>query len=191
MGRRSSKDHHGEPEKRYQLLFSSINDAILVHEYHADGSPEIFVEVNDVACERLGYTRDELLRMSTNDIDAPEGFAAVPAAMAKLTAEGRAVWEGMHVTKDGRKIPVEISNRLFELDGKPMIFATIRDITDRKHAEERILNLARFPDENPSPVLRVAPDGTLLYSNPSSRSQLPSWVFGPEGRVPAEHLPAL
>jgi len=191
MGRRSFKDNRAEPEERYRLLFSSINDAILVHEYHADGSPEVFVEVNDVACERLGYTRDELLRMSTNDIDAPEGLAAVPAAMKKLTAEGRAVWEGMHVTKDGRKIPVEISNRLFELDGKPMIFATIRDITDRKHAEERILNLARFPDENPNPVMRVAVDGSLLYHNPSSRSLLPSWVSGPDGKIPVAHLPAL
>ncbi len=191
MGRRSSKDNRGGPEERYRLLFSSINDAILVHEYHADGSPEIFIEVNDVACERLGYTRDELLRMSTNDIDAPEGLAAIPAAMKKLTAEGRAVWEGMHVTKDGRKIPVEISNRLFELDGKPMIFATIRDITERKHAEERILNLARFPDENPNPVMRVAVDGSLLYHNSSSRSLLPSWVREPDGRIPAAHLPAL
>ncbi|HYW84558.1 MAG TPA: ATP-binding protein [Spirochaetia bacterium] len=191
MGRRSSTDNRGEPEERYRLLFSSINDAILVHEYHADGSPEIFVEVNDVACERLGYTRDELLHMSTNDIDAPEGLAAVPAAMKKLTAEGRAVWEGMHLTKDGRKIPVEISNRLFELDGKPMIFATIRDITDRRRAEERIQNLARFPDENPNPVMRVSVDGSLLYHNPSSRSLLPSWVSGPDGRMPAAHLPAL
>jgi PAS domain S-box-containing protein len=191
MGRRSVEDRGGEPEERYRLLFSSINDAILVHEYHADGTPEIFVEVNDVACERLGYTREELLRMSTNDIDAPEGLAAVPAAMKKLVADGRAVWEGMHVTKDGRKIPVEISNRLFELDGKPMIFATIRDITDRKHAEERILNLARFPDENPNPVMRVSIDGSLLYSNPSSRTQLASWVCAPDGRIPAAHMPAL
>jgi two-component system, cell cycle sensor histidine kinase and response regulator CckA len=191
MGRRSSADNRGGPEERYRLLFSSINDAILVHEYHADGSPEIFIEVNDVACERLGYTRDELLHMSTNDIDAPEGLAAVPAAMKKLTAEGRAVWEGMHVTKDGRKIPVEISNRLFELDGKPMIFATIRDITERKRAEERILNLARFPDENPNPVMRVSVDGSLLYHNPSSRSLLPTWVDGPDGRIPAAHLPEI
>ena len=198
MGRRSFKDRV-EPsreelektEQRYRLLFSSINDAILVHEYNADGAPEALIEVNDVACERLGYTREELLHMSINDIDAPEGLAAIPAAMKKLTEEGRAVWEGMHLTKDGRKIPVEISNRLFNLDGKPMIFATIRDITDRRHAEERILNLARFPDENPNPVIRVSLGGSLLYFNPSARTLLASWVDGADGRVPSVHMPAL
>jgi two-component system cell cycle sensor histidine kinase/response regulator CckA len=191
LRRQPSQEALRKTEERYRLLFSSINDAILVHEFHADGKPEIFVEVNDVACERLGYTREELLRMSTYDIDAPEGLAAIPAAMAKLAAEGHAVWEGMHVTKDGRKIPVEISNRLFQLDGKPMIFATIRDITDRRHAEERIQNLARFPDENPNPVMRVSLEGSLLYHNASSRVLLASWVSAPDGRIPSAHLPAL
>ena len=41
-------------EERYRLLFGSISDVILVHPFHEDFSPEVFVEVNDVACERLG-----------------------------------------------------------------------------------------------------------------------------------------
>jgi len=126
----------GKPEEHYRLLFDSISDAVLVHPFHEDGSPEIFVEVNQAACERLGYSREELLTMSSYDIDAPEGLAAAAYAMRTLKAEGFAKWEGMHRTRDGRKIPVEISNRLFELDGKPMILATIRDITERKNAEK-------------------------------------------------------
>lgn len=125
-------------ELRYRTLFSANNDMILVHPFHEDLSPEPLVEVNDVACERLGYSREELLHMSTYDIDAPEGLATIPAAMATLRAEGQAVWEGVHQRKDGRKIPVEITNRLFELDGKPMILATIRDITEQKEAEEAL-----------------------------------------------------
>jgi len=56
--------------------------------------------------------------------------------MAKLERERHIVWEGVHMTKNGKKIPVEISNHLFELEGKQVILATVRDITERKRTEE-------------------------------------------------------
>jgi len=49
------------------------------------------------------------------------------------------------------------------------------DITDRVQAEAEIQSLARFPSENPGPILRIALDGTLLYVNPSGLKQLPEW----------------
>ena len=61
-------------EERFRLLFRSISDAVLVHPFHEDGTPEVFVEVNEAACRRLGYSRDELLKMSTFDIDARKAF---------------------------------------------------------------------------------------------------------------------
>ncbi|MGA2477616.1 MAG: ATP-binding protein [Spirochaetia bacterium] len=127
-----------DPQDHYRLLFSSINDMILVHPFHEDLSPETFIEVNEAACQRLGYTRQELLRMSSYDIDAPEGLLVIREAMARLRADGHALWEGVLKDRDGRKFPVEISNRLFTLEGRPMILATIRDITARKRAEQAV-----------------------------------------------------
>lgn len=123
-------------EERYRQLFSSINDAIFVHRLSPEGLPGRFIEVNDVACQRLGYTREELLRMGPADIDAPEGWALVPQAMSRLLAENHAVWEGVHLHKNGSRIPVEISNHLFDFEGKPTIVATVRDITERKKEEQ-------------------------------------------------------
>jgi PAS domain S-box-containing protein len=51
----------------------------------------------------------------------------------------------------------------------------VRDITERKRAEEKIKRLAKFPSENPNPVLRVAKDGTILYANKASLPLLSSW----------------
>jgi two-component system, cell cycle sensor histidine kinase and response regulator CckA len=124
--------------ERYRLLFNSATDAVFVHKFAADGMPGRFIEVNEAACRRYGYTREELLRMRPLDIDAPEGLAAIPDAMRKVAAEGRATWEGLHITKDGRKIPVEITNVLFDLLGEPTILATARDITERKQAGEQM-----------------------------------------------------
>ncbi len=156
-------------EERYRLLFSSISDVILVHPFHEDMTPEVFVEVNDVACERLGYTREELLTMSTFDIDAPEGLRPIPDAMKRLKAEGHAEWEGMHVARDGRKIPVEINNRLFEMDGKPLILATIRDISERKNAERAVREheetLHALLNATTDMAFLVEADGTLRASN--------------------------
>ena len=93
------------------------------------------MEVNDTACRRLGYTREELLQMSPPDIDAPETAAALPTIMERLEREGQIAWEGVHVTKDGRRIPVEIVNHLFQLDGKSLVLASVRDISERRKSE--------------------------------------------------------
>jgi PAS domain S-box-containing protein len=125
-------------EARYRLLFNSSNDAIFVCGIDERGMPARFVEVNDEACTRLGYTREELLRLSPLDIDAPSAHDTFTAMMERLQATGQAVWEGAHVTKDGRVIPVEISNHMFEWNGQPAALASVRDISERKQAEREL-----------------------------------------------------
>ncbi len=126
-----------QEEERYRLLFNNVSDAVFVHEVSPETVGQI-IEVNDTACKYLGYSREELLHMTVPQIDAPETLAKVPAILKKLFAEGTLTWEGIHVSKDGRRIPVEISNHLFELQGKQMILSTVRDITERKKAEEAL-----------------------------------------------------
>jgi hypothetical protein len=60
------------------------------------------------------------------------------------------------------------------------------DKMDRKNAEDRILSLARFPDENPNPVLRISSDGRLLYANWASELLLGFWKTQVGQDVPAE-----
>jgi PAS domain S-box-containing protein len=56
--------------------------------------------------------------------------------------------------------------------------SSARDITEQRKSEEQIRNLSRFPEENPNPVMRMTPDGVLLYANPSSRPFLTHWNIG-------------
>ena len=62
---------------------------------------------------------------------------------------------------------------------------------ERKQAEERNLSLARFADENPHPVMRVTPDGSVIYANKASEALTSSWARGGDRKVPAEYLHAL
>jgi PAS domain S-box-containing protein len=138
---REARDHAERSllsETRFRLLFNSGSDAIMVHGFDDSGMPDRFVEVNDIACKRLGYSREELLRMTPLDIDDPETIPAVAAIMDRLRVEKYAVWEGIHLARDGRRIPVEISNRVFDLNGHPTIIATVRDITERKRTDEQL-----------------------------------------------------
>ncbi|MBM4137598.1 MAG: PAS domain S-box protein, partial [Nitrospira sp.] len=136
---KQAEDTLKEREERYRLLFNNVSDAVFVHEVAPDASDPSrfrFIEVNDNACRYLGYSREELLQMSVLQIDAPETLENIPALLNKLFTEGRATWEGIHIHKDGHRIPVEISIQLFKLFGKPMVLSSVRDITERKKAEE-------------------------------------------------------
>jgi PAS domain S-box-containing protein len=125
-------------EERYQLLFNSLDDAVLVHRLTTDGRPGAITEVNDVACEQLGYPREELLRMSPLDFLPPETAVAAINMMIRLKNEKRAVWEGSYVTRAGKKVPVEISSSLFDISGEPAVLSAFRDITRRKQLEENL-----------------------------------------------------
>ncbi len=126
-----------DSEGRYRLLFNGITDAVYVHEVSVE-KPGKFFAVNDSACRMLGYTMDEFLQMEVKDIDIAEQAEKIPSVHEKLFRDGYALFEGCHVAKDGRRIPVEINIQLFELQGKPMVLSVARDITERKQAEEAL-----------------------------------------------------
>jgi PAS domain S-box-containing protein len=79
--------------------------------------------------------------------------------------------------KDGHSTPVLYNASVYRDEAGQVIgvFAAARDISERKRAEEEIESLAKFPSENPSPVLRVGRDGTLLYANEASYMLLQDW----------------
>jgi len=126
-------------ESQYHVLLHHVNDPVFIHHLPQDRNmPEKFIEVNDAAVSALGYTKEELLRMSLADIVAPGTDALAPVNMEKLFRNKRAIWEGTYVSRDGRRIPVETHNVLFYLHRRPVIVSTARDITKRKQAQEEM-----------------------------------------------------
>src|SRR4029077_3771139 len=93
------------------------------------------LDCNAAACRRLGYTRDQLLALRTPDIDSPEFAAGFAQRCIRQKAAGGYVCEGVHMAKDGRLMPVDISTRVIAYQGLPAILAVARDITERKRVE--------------------------------------------------------
>jgi PAS domain S-box-containing protein len=97
-----------------------------------------FINVNDQACDSLGYARDELLAMSIWDIDPdfpPEQWSPHWERTRQLKKRR---FETRHQRKDGTIFPVEITANHVEYEGQEYDFAFVRDITDRRRAEEEL-----------------------------------------------------
>ncbi|MCF7891146.1 PAS domain S-box protein [Candidatus Bipolaricaulota bacterium] len=131
---RSLKDS----ERKFREIFNHANDAIYLHELTDEGLPGRFVEVNEVASETLGYSKEEFLSMSPKELDAEEESEKVPEVMEKLSSEGQTTFEMTHRAKDGTKVPVEISSRILELEGEKLALSIARDISDRRRAERQL-----------------------------------------------------
>lgn len=127
-----------ESEEKYRFFVESANDAVMIHTIMQDGRPGPFFLVNELACERFGYTREEFARLSPQELNDPQHLGHIPVVMEKLKKEGRAVFETVMVRKDGSRVPVEISTRLLLLKGAPHILSLVRDISERKQAEESL-----------------------------------------------------
>jgi PAS domain S-box-containing protein len=87
------------------------------------------VEVNDRACRMLGYTREELMTLSLEDIGVPELAQRMPLITKELYEKWHSVFETGLVAKDSHRIPVEISALMFDLEETPIVLSIIRDTT--------------------------------------------------------------
>lgn len=156
-----------------RVLFEAIDDAVFVHDEAGN-----ILEANPAACRRLGYTRDELLRLNTRDIDAPEFAAGFKSRLQSQLASGVMRVEGIHRTKHGRRIHVDINTSAIQLDGKPAVLAVMRDITQRKATEEALgkqSELLQSILDNMSDAIVVADArGQIVLFNPMAER-----VFGP------------
>ncbi|SHI45049.1 PAS domain S-box-containing protein [Malonomonas rubra DSM 5091] len=129
----------------FSRLFNGVTDAILVSKRFTDGTPGSFVEVNDVACRLLGYSRQELLEKTPYNLnrisqDDPEEFRRV---LDEITEKEQVLFKTELLTSNGDWLPVEIGCQLFELDGQQVFFSVARDITLREKYESSIKTLVR------------------------------------------------
>ncbi len=122
-----------ESEMRFRTLLDQAADSFLV--YDLEGR---ITEVNERAVESLGYSRRELLERNIADIEIGWSLEELPEHWRRIEPGVIITVRGKHRCKDGRILPVETRLRRIETEGRPLIFALARDITERLSNEERL-----------------------------------------------------
>ena len=104
------------------------------------------VDVNEAYCRMSGYSREELLTMSIPDLEAVETNLVTADHIHKVKTQGEGRFESLHRRKDGSIFNVEVSVQYRTKDGG-VIVGFLRDITERKQAEEMMKKYARELEE--------------------------------------------
>jgi PAS domain S-box-containing protein len=156
-----------ELSDRYRLLLDNSTDSVLVSEIPEGSSLDRFVEVNEAACLQFGYSREEFLGLTVRDLVAPESADEARRQAESVLVGGRAVFEITNVAKGGRRFPVEVGLRRFELRGKPMLLATVRDVSQRKQREAELQKLSRAIEASPVTVVITDAAGAIEFANPA------------------------
>ena len=169
---------------RYDVLFNNAQDMVFFHGITENGLPGKFIEVNDVACEALERTREELLEMSPLDIEevsksntmvrlySRSELATISDAevsyrrstsdrqlVRQILANAEVHYERVYITGKGKRIPVEVRARRFDLDGVPLVLYTARDITERRKSERAL----REGQQRLHDMLAQSPLGSAMY----------------------------
>lgn len=127
-----------ESEFKFKLLFNNANDAVFVSQITEGKSYGDFIEVNEVACSRLGYTKDEFLKLSPSAIISPKYINDFNNHLEALLNNGHVIYDTVYCARDKKLIQVEVNSHLFIFNNKPTILSIARDITERKLSEERL-----------------------------------------------------
>ena len=147
-----------ESEEKFREIFNSVNDAIHMHEIDERGLPGQFIDVNNVACQMLQYSREEILTMNPLDFSTEYHSRPLEEIGNSLLTAGHAEFETGHRRKDGTIVPVEIHAHVVTIQGRKIVLSVVRDITRRKKDETR-----RKRDE--MALRRLAADHKAIIDN--------------------------
>ena len=124
-----------DSELLYRSLFDQSGDAILILRGEGSDIGRI-LSANNAACDMLGYSKEELLRLYITDLDTPEHAAKAPKRIKSILEGETLRLEITHKKKDGSTLPVEVSALRMDMGNKKLVLATYRNILKRKQAEE-------------------------------------------------------
>jgi len=192
--RKQAEEALRESKAKLEVALASMTDAVFI----SDASGR-FVEFNDAfatfhrfknkqECAKTFAEYPDILDVFTaNGELAPVGMWAVPRALRGETAtnveyslrrrDTGEVWVGSYSFSP-------IRDRAGVIVGSVVVG---RDVTERKRVQQEIESLAKFPEENPNPILRMRLDGTIIYANPSSKELLTAWSCAVGDLIPV-HL---
>lgn len=132
--RKKAEGQSWQSEGKFQSIFNNTGDAIFIHDM--DGN---FLEVNSVASDVLGYSRDEWGEMTISHIEKPYSMERYSSLLETLQADREVVFQSNQITREGLEIPVEVHSRMISYEGRPAVLSIARNIEERLNYERLLI----------------------------------------------------
>jgi PAS domain S-box-containing protein len=169
---------------RYRLLFEQSHDVILF--IALDGR---IVDANPAALAAYGYDRDTLTAMRIADLRDPATVADVSEQIRRANTEG-ILFETRHRRRDGTTFPVEVSSLGADFGGERLLLSIIRDISDRKHAEETRAWLSASVESSRDAIVSFDHEARVMSWNRAAVEMFGYTFAEVAGRTIAETVPS-
>jgi len=128
-----------ESLSRYKELFENVSDVVFINDRKGK-----FLEVNDVACQCLGYQRDQFLQLTLRDLTSPEFFGLL-SEMGREISRGRSYqFEINMLSSKGMSIPFEFQGRIISYLNRSAFLSVARDMSIRKKLQETLIKTERL-----------------------------------------------
>ncbi|MGA2620467.1 MAG: PAS domain S-box protein [Thermoguttaceae bacterium] len=163
--RKAAEEAIRQSEMLYRTLFESANDAIFILKQ------DVFSDCNPMATRIFGYPREELIGHPParfSPARQPDGRDSGEVALEKIHAalEGEPqVFAWTHQRADGSLVLAEISLNRMQAYSEPTLLAIVRDVTERKKADESLRELSQAVEQSPVNVIITDTDGNIEYVN--------------------------
>jgi PAS domain S-box-containing protein len=184
VGRKKAEEDLRRQREWLQVTLSSIGDAVIATDTRGQ-----VTFLNPVAATLTGWQSQEAVGQPVQSVFTIINEKTRESAedlVGRILNEKRAVAlanDTVLVTKDGREVPIEdsaapIKDNAGNIIGIVLVF---HDVTERRRAQEALRKaheraawLARFPEQNPNPVMQASAEGTIVYCNPAT-GEHPGW----------------
>ncbi len=151
---------------QYNYLSRFANDVVLLLDDEG-----VILTANDRAADVYGYSLDELQGMNIQQLRAGASRPAFTAEWTLARERGSLIFETAHQRRDGSELAVEVSTRTIVVEGRTLQQSIIRDISDRKRAEQELSEsesrFRQLVESAPYGIL-VLDHALILYANPEA-----------------------
>lgn len=162
-----------QSEKSFQQLFEHMADGVAIYQAVDEGGDFVFVNLNKKGEEISQVKRKNIIGRRVTEVFPSTAEIGLLGVLHRVWRTGVSEYLPGILYKDER-IEHWTENYVLRLSSN-LVVAIYSNITRRKQSEDEILSLARFPTEDPSPVLRIARDGKLLFVNQAGLKRLVNW----------------
>ena len=169
----------------HDTLYNNLSDCIIVYKGINNGNDFILLDLNKSAEITDKLKKEDVAGKSVLEVFPGLKEFGLFDIFRRVYQTGLSEHHPLHLYRDNR-ISGWRQNFVFKIPKQDIIISIYRDITEEQKTLNEIINMSKFPEEDPYPVLRVNSDFILTYANPGSIILLSFWKININDKVPYE-----